>query len=53
MIFDCYIYVQQTSTTNFGARVLIYGTIRVPPAGYPLRTGTRQIIEVGLGLATG
>ena len=25
----------------------------MPPDGYPRRTGTRQIVEVGLGLATG
>ena len=24
----------------------------VPPAAYPPRTGTRQILEVGLGVAT-
>ena len=27
--------------------------VGVPPAGYPPRTGARQSLEVGLGLATG
>ena len=33
--------------------VSLANTLGVPPAEYPPRTGTRQILEVGLGLATG
>ena len=33
--------------------MLLYALLRTPPAGYPPRTGTRRILEVGLGLATG
>lgn len=34
-------------------RIVRVYQVGVLPAGYPTRTGTRQILEIGIGLATG
>ena len=41
------------SSCNFERTLTAVCTPGVPPAGCPPRRGTRQIVEVGLGFATG
>ena len=42
------------TTECTGVQTSAYASVLgVPPAGYPPRTVTRQILEVGLGLTTG